>query len=648
METQGISSRNVEQTALHSDPTGPLRIAVNDPNQPKPSIKSASTIFPEEVPQIAKKWDDPGVVKGVNRTFLLKGRVDDDDDPRLLTGPLTNQDFIAMKTGQFTRYVKSTLQNSMTGTGPSSWLMYYISSQVQLENLKIKIEARPMTSTRRGTHAAIVDEECIRLQKIIDDHLTGWPRNEFQKLGVPELVTLLGQLPAERLKLGKREASIRNRFWRDKAGRKVINSYCRAHAGHIQLNDMTSATSPKWTRKIVIQFGFNCDLAHIYIVEPRLESEKLKHVDNRRLRVNVVNSTQEGGYFTQMKNFGQTYIANRWDGGRGEPTMAELLVKSQDTAATLAPRTRDGSALRDALHHFIDVVGADLPGAVVTELEDIREEYRQIRQPGPHSEKIVDWNQALTEVSPLAQSFDDYASSHSFGQEDEAVAGAQDRGFEVLEDASSSSLDDELFFAEPERLLDILYTYIADTALTIKPRLGRAQISCAAVHKRAANARFWYKCMTGHKAPEDEDRMRGISKVMALKGLLHLEEFNRNYLTVHDTVYLIEEDTMDYLLGREDQDTVGECLHMTGKEFGITFNARKNLTLRFRTPNRPDMLPLSVPHRLLAELLGRGYLVDHKSVRSLLRGGQYMIKIDKNALELDVWAARDATTKRPL
>ncbi|KAF2167732.1 hypothetical protein M409DRAFT_53706 [Zasmidium cellare ATCC 36951] len=369
---------------------GHLRIPINDSDAPVPAVKPASLIFPTQAPQTPKTWDDPSVAKGVNLLFFLNGRVDD-NDLRLLTGQLPNVNFRAVKSGYFTRY-RSNLQNTMWGTGASSWLMCFISSEAQLENMKVhtfnlwreghllkirtahqtdadyaeacaqatechKLATRlvanalamytneivalrsegksPFRFKERRSNATLrktfVEEECTRLHAVVDE-LTDWPQKEFELPAAG--VTSEDQLPEERLAIGMRSPTLRSAFWRSKATRKVINSYCRAHAAHIQIGQMNSTTSPRWARKIIIQFAFNCDVAYFFIIMPRLETERLKHVENRHLRINATFETQDVGYLAHMKNFTQVYVAHGYDAGLGLPTMDEILVESEDTMGT--------------------------------------------------------------------------------------------------------------------------------------------------------------------------------------------------------------------------------------------------------------------------------------------------------------------------
>jgi len=50
-----------------------------------------------------------------------------------------------------------------------------------------------------------------------------------------------------------------------------------------------------------------------------------------------------------------------------------------------------------------------------------------------------------------------------------------------------------------------------------------------------------------------------------------------------------------------------------------------------------EILPLSLPHRLLVILLRRGLLEDHTSIDSLLNGNEHRVRIKDDALELPVF-----------
>lgn len=73
----------------------------------------------------------------VNTLFLLNGNIED-DDLRPSTSPLDNTDFQALKTGHLKNYV-ATIQNSMIGTGATSWLMCVIASKVYPDDPKVVI-----------------------------------------------------------------------------------------------------------------------------------------------------------------------------------------------------------------------------------------------------------------------------------------------------------------------------------------------------------------------------------------------------------------------------------------------------------------------------------------------------------------------------
>ncbi|KAK4501738.1 hypothetical protein PRZ48_007547 [Zasmidium cellare] len=402
----GSERLNIIRSRIQFSPTppvtpGPLRLPANDEHATKADTKSAAEIFPTEKPEIPVNWDSPRLKRGVNMTWLLKGNVTK-DDLRLLAGDLPEREFEAMYKADFKPYLKTTLQNSMFGTGESSWLMSFISAEVQLEDLKVHAfnlyreahllrlreegqseqqhaealaqanncmglctellnnavakydeEIKGLTEgtkspfrfgERTGKFAkarsgldAIIKDEVLRIQGI-RNNLHDYPRSQFRIAGVPEPVALANQVPAKKVIYAMRAPSVRHDFWRSRASLKVIVSYCRAHLPYVEVHQMNT---PAWRNKIMKQFMLNCDLAFFTVVEPRLETERLKHVEDRRLRVNTCEKSDRDQYFTQMRSFHQQYINRRLHGNLPVPTMSDLRVKRQDTMDGSHDRARE-------------------------------------------------------------------------------------------------------------------------------------------------------------------------------------------------------------------------------------------------------------------------------------------------------------------
>lgn len=281
----------------------------------------------------------------------------------------------------------------MFGTGENSWLMNFVSSEVQLENVKVRafnlfreccllrirqdgqsdgdydrciakadrlsklsdillectikkykeemtglhdgarspfrFKERTIRDQNNGIRKKIVAQECERLQGIVNQ-LQGYVAREFAVSGVadPSAIIVASEVPAEREQYGFRSPYERRNFWKARCFQKVLNSYCRAHLPYVEIPQITSAA---FKRKITLQFMANCDFAFWLIVEPRLWNENLTYVEDPRLRVSGNRSTEEGTYFTQMRHFHQQYVNQKAYGNTHVPTVADLLVKSNDT-----------------------------------------------------------------------------------------------------------------------------------------------------------------------------------------------------------------------------------------------------------------------------------------------------------------------------
>lgn len=286
----------------------------------------------------------------------------------------------------------------MFGTGENSWLMNFISSEVQLEDYKIaafnlfrqslildmrvdgqseesyqdaryqdarhqatlcrelsdhmmdnaiKVYDDEIEAISNGSRSPFrfgerrvqkndldcinaVQEELERLSAIRNG-LQGYVRHEIvESSTAPDLahITTPEHIPDEKVPYAMRSPRTRRRFWFYRLNKEVRTTYCRAHLRYVEIAQMENQA---WKKKIGQQFGFNCDLAFFTIIEPRLENESLKLVENLSLRVSLRHQTEVSWYFAEMQNYFQKYKEQGLNGPTPLPTFDDILVKSDDT-----------------------------------------------------------------------------------------------------------------------------------------------------------------------------------------------------------------------------------------------------------------------------------------------------------------------------
>lgn len=196
-------------------------------------------------------------------------------------------------------------------------------------------------------------------------------------------------------------------------------------------------------------------------------------------------------------------------------------------------------------------------------------------------------------------------------------------------------------------------------------------------------------------------RTKEVLESLGRQGVFNNNSRQRIYLGKYDTQYLIEQDTLDAITGprrtlfhacqhhlawlfglvcgvrpgtivesrgREESGhylrwrnvSIARCFdngHPTGGLIAhVTFQWLKGnrdeasrklerLMISFRSPRDPNLLNLSIPHRLLVLALHRGILADHTSVESLLAGHERVVSIIPDAQDLPVFVAAADVSK---
>ncbi|KAK4501294.1 hypothetical protein PRZ48_007101 [Zasmidium cellare] len=255
--------------------------------------------------------------------------------------------------------------------------------------------------------------------------------------------------------------------------------------------------------------------------------------------------------------------------------------------------------------------------------------------------------------------------------------------------------EDLKFFTEGrDEFLGHAMSQLEVKARSHRDRYNSRLISGETLRRRLSRLCSFYVHFTGEKMGRNTKSLNecfdDLVSRLADSGLVQTKAFSRPLLTLNDDIYLIEQDTMAHLnrpmkdfcmmnlmrLGvcigvqcgirpcslwmspestdKKECETVrwkdikiwqrrgnGSITQITfrrlkGRTNATSLHGRGSLSLYFRTPSDQNLLPVSVPERLIAELLARNLLKEHNTVESVTKH-RHFLTVKDEALHLPVF-----------